>query len=82
MKPKKSDPTRRPRSKKPSSGPPRIKLHNRGKLAHLGLQDTERKSSWVDRPAPRLEDLGGTLSGSTTLERLLQILKESDEEED
>jgi len=46
------------------------------------MLDTARKSSQVGRRLQRLEDLGGVLSGTTTLERLLGILKESDEPED
>lgn len=68
--------------KKSSSDPPRIKKPDQRKVAHLGMLDTARKRSQVGRRPPRLEDLGGFLSGTTTLERLLGILKESDEEED
>ena len=82
MKPRRADTRRRHRQKKPSSDPPRIKQLNQGELAHLGMLDTARKRSRVGQRPLRLEDLGGILSGTTTLERLLQILKESDEEED
>jgi len=36
----------------------------------------------VLRPVPRLEDLGGFLSKTTTVERMLKILDESREDED
>ena len=36
----------------------------------------------VIRPVPNLEDLGGSLSKKTTLERLLKILEESREAKD
>src|SRR2546422_2287054 len=69
-KPKRMNGRRRTRLK-PSWDPPRIKKPDQSKLAHLGVLDTARKSSQVGRRLPRLEDLGGILSGTTTLERLL-----------
>ena len=42
----------------------------------------DRGDSIVFRPVPRLEDLGGSLSKTTTLERMLKILDESREDED
>ena len=69
-KPKRMNRRRRTRLK-PSWDPPRIKKPDQSKLAHLGMLDTARKSSHVGRRLPRLEDLGGILSGTTTLERLL-----------
>lgn len=42
----------------------------------------DRGDSMVIRPVPNLEDLGGSLSKKTTLERLLKILEESREAKD
>ena len=53
---------------------------NTGKFAHLGKPGKSRRASQVGRPPPWLEDLAGVLSGTTTTERLLSILKESREE--
>jgi len=42
----------------------------------------DRGDAMVLRPVTRLEDLGGFLSKSTTVERLLKILEDSREDED
>jgi len=42
----------------------------------------DRGDAMVLRPVTRLEDLGGFLSKSTTVERLLKILGDSREDED
>ncbi len=42
----------------------------------------DRGDTMVLRPVARLEDLGGFLSKTTTVERLLEVLEESREDED
>jgi len=42
----------------------------------------DRGDSLLIRPVPSLEDLGGSLSKKTTLERLLKVLEESREDKD
>lgn len=42
----------------------------------------DRGDSMLIRPVPKLEDLGGSLSKKTTLERLLKVLEESREAKD
>ena len=42
----------------------------------------DRGDSLLIRPVPVLEDLGGSLSNKTTLERLLKVLQESRENKD
>ncbi len=46
------------------------------------LEVEDRGDSLLIRPVPRLEDLGGSLSKKTTLERLLKVLEESREDSD
>src|SRR6266508_810349 len=46
------------------------------------LEVEDRGDSLLIRPVPSLEDLGGSLSKITTLERLLKVLEESREDED
>jgi len=56
------------------------KRHGIEEGSRLVVED--RGDSIVLRPVPRLEDLGGFLSKTTTLERMLKILDESREDED
>jgi len=42
----------------------------------------DRGDSMLIRPVPNLEELGGSLSKKTTLERLLKVLGESREDKD
>ena len=56
------------------------KRHRIEEGSRLVVED--RGGSIVFRPVPRLEDLGGSLSKTTTLERMLKILDESREDED
>lgn len=79
--PKRVDARRRDRQKKSSAGSTRTKKLNQRKLAHLGMPETARKRSQVGRRPPRLEDFGGSLAGTTTLERMLRVLEESDKDE-
>src|SRR2546427_11249958 len=46
------------------------------------LEVQDRGDSLLIRPVPSLEDLGGSLSKKTTLERLLKALEESREDKD
>jgi len=46
------------------------------------LEVEDRGDSLLIRPVPSLEDLGGSLSKKTTLERLLKVLEESREDND
>ena len=46
------------------------------------LEVEDRGDSLLIRPVPSLEDLGGSLSKKTTLERLLKVLEESREDKD
>ena len=81
MKPRKRV-TKRRRQKGPSSDPRRTKVLSKGTLAHLGKLRKDRKGPRSRRSPPRLENLAGMLSGTTTAERLFAILKESREDED
>src|SRR5204863_8276707 len=56
------------------------KRHRIEEGSRLVVED--RGDSIVFRPVARLEDLGGSLSKTTTLERMLKILDESREDED
>ena len=56
------------------------KRHRIEEGSRLVVED--RGDSIVFRPVPRLEDLGGSLSKTTTLERMLKILDESRKDED
>jgi len=56
------------------------KRHRIEEGSRLVVED--RGGSIVFRPVPRLEDLGGSLSKTTTLEQMLKILDESREDED
>jgi len=42
----------------------------------------DRGDALLLRPLPRLEDLGGSLSKTTTAERLLKVLEASQEDKD
>ena len=46
------------------------------------LEVEDRGESLLIRPVPSLEDLGGSLSKKTTLERLLKVLEKSREDKD
>ena len=46
------------------------------------LEVEDRGDSLLIRPVPSLEDLGGSLSKKTTLERLLKVLEKSREDKD
>ena len=81
MKPRKRV-TKRRRRKGPSPDPRWTKVLSQGKLAHIGKLRKDRKEPRSRRSHPRLEELGGMLSGTTTAERLFAILKESREDED
>ena len=56
------------------------KRHRIEEGSRLVVED--RGDSIVFRPVARLEDLGGSLSKTTTLGRMLKILDESREDED
>ena len=56
------------------------KRHRIEEGSRLFVED--RGDAIVFRPVPRLEDLGGSLSRTTTSERMLKILDESREDED
>ena len=56
------------------------KRHRIEEGSRLVVED--RGDSIVFRPVARLEDLGGSLSKTTTLERMVKILDESREDED
>ena len=56
------------------------KRHRIEEGSRLVVED--RGGAIVFRPVARLEDLGGFLSKTTTLERMLKILDESREDED
>ncbi len=54
--------------------------HNISEGSRLVIED--RGDAMVIRSVTRLEDLGGFLSKTTTVERLLKILEESREDQD
>jgi len=56
------------------------KRHQIEEGSRLVVED--RGDAIVLRPVPRLEDLAGFLSKTTTVERMLKILEESREDED
>lgn len=56
------------------------KRHQIEEGSQLMIED--RGDAMVIRPVVRLEDLGGFLSKTTTVERMLKILDESREDED
>ena len=56
------------------------KRHKIEEGSRLVVED--RGDAIVLRPVPRLEDLAGFLSKTTTVERMLKILEESREDED
>jgi len=82
MKQRKPATKRRIRRKKAFPDSHRKGKLNTGKFAHLRRGGKSRRASRAGRPPPRLEDLAGVLSGTTTIERILTILKESRDEDE